>query len=321
MSIVAVDLGGTQIRTALFDRQGKIIHRQRRDTLAAEGLQPVLERIKTSIREVASEQGTEAITIGCPGPLNPWEGIVYRPPNLPGWRDVPLALLMQQDFGVPVYLENDANLAAMGEHRFGAGRGFSDLVYMTISTGIGGGIISGGKLLRGAKGMAGEVGHMVLDADESAPMCGCGNRGCLEALANGPAIARQARERIAAGEKSAMLGLVNGDPQRITARIVAQAAEAGDPLARELMEGVGYYIGLGISILINVLNPQAIILGGGVSQSLPLFQKPLEAAVEAHALPSARNGVRLLPAALGDDSGLFGGLALALDGGPGQSPS
>lgn len=318
MSIVAVDLGGTQIRTVLLDREGKVIQRDQRNTLAQEGRELVLARIKTSIRDVVGGKGFKAIAIGCPGPLNPWEGVVYQPPNLPGWRDVPLAAILQKEFGVPVYLENDANLAAMGEHRYGAGRGFNDLVYMTISTGIGGGIISGGKLLRGWKGMAAEVGHIVLLPE--GPVCGCGNRGCLEALAAGPAIARQAQELILAGEKSAIPELVEGHPDRVTARIVAQAAQGGDPLARQLMERAGYYIGLGISILINVLNPQAIILGGGVSRSLPLFQKPLEAAVEAHSLSSIRQGTRLLPAALGDDSGLFGALALALDGGPGEAP-
>lgn len=316
MAIVAVDLGGTKIRAAFFDEKGTLLRRTEREALAQEGPEAVIDRIKASIQEVTSTSSLQAIAIACPGPLNPWQGIVHQTPNLPGWHDVPLASLINETFRVPTYLDNDASLAAFGEHRFGAGRGIDDMVFMILGTGIGGGIIAHGRLLRGWKGMAAEVGHIVLDPDESTPVCSCGNRGCLEALASGTAIAREARERIQAGAQTSLVGMVGGQLERVTARIVAQAAREGDTLAQEILNQAGFYIGVGIATLLNVLNPQAVILGGGVSRSLPLFQEAIWGAVKAHTMASIREGIQIIPTALGDDAGLFGAFALALEGGP-----
>jgi len=309
-NVVTVDLGGTLIRSALINEKGEILARAERETLAQEGPEPVIGRIEACIRDVA--RGTETISIAAPGPLDPWKGIVHQAPNLPGWREVPLADILHRDFKVPVHLNNDANLAALGEHRFGAGQGRNDLIYLTISTGIGGGIISQGRLLIGAKGLAGEVGHMTLEPE--GPPCGCGGRGHLEALASGTAIARRAVEEIEKGAESRIERLVKGDLEKITARVVAQAAKEGDALAISIFEEAGFYIGLGVTNLLHILNPQLVILGGGVSKAGDLLFDPVRATVKARAMPSYQEGLKIAPAALGDDAGLLGAAAFVLQG-------
>ncbi|MFQ6001391.1 MAG: ROK family protein, partial [Anaerolineae bacterium] len=307
-NVVAVDLGGTHIRSALINEKGEILARAERETLAQEGPEAVIGRIEASIRDVA--RGTEAISIVAPGPLNPRKGIIHQAPNLPGWREVPLADILHRTFEVPVHLNNDANLAALGEHRFGAGQGVNDLIYLTISTGIGGGIISQGRLLVGAKGLAGEVGHMTLEPE--GPPCGCGGRGHLEALASGTAIARRAVEEIEKGAESRIESLVKGDLEKVTAQVVTRAAKEGDALAISIFEEAGFYIGLGVTNLLHILNPELIIIGGGVSKAGDLLFEPIRATVEARAIPSIKEGVRIVPSALRDDVGLLGAAAFVL---------
>ncbi len=307
-NVVAVDLGGTRIRSALINEKGEILARAERETLAQEGPEAVIGRIEACIRDVA--RGTEAISIAAPGPLDPWKGIVHQAPNLPGWREVPLADILHRTFGVPIYLNNDANLAALAEHRFGAGQGANDLIYLTISTGIGGGIISQGKLLLGAKGLAAEVGHITLEPE--GPPCGCGGRGHLESLASGTAIARRAVEEMEKGTETSITRLVEGELSKVTAKVVAQAAREGGPLANSIFKEAGFYIGLGITNLLHLLNPQLVILGGGVSKAGDLLFDPVRATVEARAIPSIKEGVKIVPSALGDDAGLLGAAAFML---------
>ncbi len=306
--VVAVDLGGTLIRSALINEKGEMLARAQRETLAQEGPEAVIGGIEASIRDVA--RGSEAISIAAPGPLDPWKGIVHQAPNLPGWREVPLADILHRAFKVPVYLNNDANLAALGEHRFGAGQGVNDLIYLTISTGIGGGIISQGKLLLGAKGLAAEVGHMILEPE--GPPCGCGGRGHLEALAAGPAIARRAVEEVEKGTETFITRLVKGELSKVTAKVVAQAAQEGDPLANSIFKEAGFYIGLGIANLLHILNPQLVILGGGVSKAGDLLFDPVRATVKARTMVSYQERLKIVPAALGADVGLLGGAAFVL---------
>ena len=265
-SLVGVDLGGTQVRAIVCDREGHILSRAATLTLAHEGRDAVIRRIlDTIIDAVGPRLWTEiaGIGVGAPGPLNPYSGVVVHAPNLPGWEDVPLRQLIAERFCVPVALGNDANLAALGEQRFGAGRGVDDLVYMTISTGIGGGIISGGELFLGHGGFAGEVGHQTILA--GGPLCGCGNHGCLEALAAGPAIGRMGREAAEEGRGEALLALAGGDVSRISARVVSQAAAAGDATAIEIIRRAATYVGIGLANLANILNPELFVLGGGVT--------------------------------------------------------
>ncbi len=312
--VVAVDLGGTHIRAALADADGKFSQPARRNTLADQGPEPILSRIFDAIREIVPDfSKLRAIGLGAPGPLDPWKGVVFSAPNLPGTVDFPIKQRLENEFHVPVFVGNDANLGALGEHRYGAGRGVSHLIYMTISTGIGGGIIAENKLYLGARGLAGEVGHQTLEA--SGPRCNCGNVGCLEVLAAGPAIARNAGDALRTGRASKISERVNGDVASITAKEVIDSAREGDALAREILERAGLYIGLGIVNLLHDFDTQLFVIGGGVATNAWEFLYPAMIDVLGkHAMPAMREGVRVVQAGLGPDSVLAGAVALALDG-------
>jgi glucokinase len=239
---------------------------------------------------------------------------------MPGWDRFPLKDLLQQELGLPVYVGNDANLAGLGEHRYGAGRGVSHLVYLTVSTGIGGGVIVAGKLLLGADGLAGEVGHMTLEAQ--GPRCNCGNTGCLEALAAGPAVARQGAAALNRGESPGLSALAHGQAELVTAKTVVEAARNGDVVARSVVDRAGFYLGVGVVNLIHLFNPQLVVIGGGfaIGAGEMLFE-PVRRAVEERVMPPFRQALRIVPAALGDDAGLMGAAALALEDGLAQAPS
>ncbi len=309
--ILALDLGGTQFRVALANRQGKILRRLAAPTNAKEGRHQVVQRINRALWEIVSPVGVDAILgmgVSCPGPINPKTGVLLTPPNLPGWNNTPLKSLWEEEFGVPVQAGNDANLAALAEHRFGAGRGVENIIYITISTGIGGGVILDGRPFLGAGGLAGEVGHMTID--RHGPRCRCGNIGCLEALASGTAIARIAAERITSGEVSDIIRLVDGDLERITAETVAQAALSGDRLAGEIIKRAGTDLGTGVVNLLHVFNPELVIIGGGVARAGSLIFEPVQRVVLERAMPDFL--VPVVPAALGDDAGLLGAIALVM---------
>lgn len=311
--IIGVDIGGTQIRTALSDLEGNIIHRVAHPTLAEEGVGPVIGRIKEAIREAAGEhlEEAQAIGIASAGPLDPWEGVIIKAPNLPGWRNVPLKAIIEEEFELPTYVGNDANLAALAEQQFGAGKGARDLIYITHSTGIGGGIIVDDRLLLGSKGLGAEVGHITLDID--GPRCGCGSIGCLEAMAAGPAIARNAVEAIKGGRETIIPELVDGDLSQITAKEVNQAAQQGDELGIELIQQAGKLLGIGLVSLMHLFNPEIIIIGGGVSKAGDLLFESVRETVRARCMTDDYwRDTPIVPAALGDDVGLMGGIALVL---------
>jgi glucokinase len=309
-SYIAVDLGGTQIRAARGTPDGKIQARHQMLTLAHEGAPAVLARIKEAIAAVWPPAGAGGIGVVAPGPLDPWQGLVISAPNLPGWDNVPLRDILAQHFGTVTSLGNDANLAGLAEWRFGAGRGYNDLIYMTISTGIGGGVIIGGQMLLGARGLAAELGHISVQPD--GPRCNCGNYGCLEKLAAGPAIAAQAVAQIIQGRESLIPALVNGHLQSVNAATVGQAAADGDPLAQEVIAHAGYLIGVGIVNLLHAFNPSIVILGGGVTQIGALLFDPIQRVVKERVM-RPEYLVPIVPAALGGDVGLLGALALALE--------
>ncbi|MCD6552406.1 MAG: ROK family protein [Chloroflexi bacterium] len=312
--IVAVDLGGTQIRTALCREDGTIIKRISDLTRAAEGLDAVLDRLIGSVYAVLPDrvEDVEAIGVAAPGPLDPRTGVVISAGNLPGWTNVPLKNILEREFGVPAYAGNDANVAALAEQRFGAGQGIHDLVYITVSTGIGGGIIVDDRMVLGSRGLAAEVGHQIVFPD--GPRCTCGGKGCLEAISSGPAIAAYAVERISAGEPSVLTAMVDGDLNRITARLVNEAAQAGDALAQQAFHRAGFYLGLGIISLMHILNPAIFILGGSVAlHSGNLLWEPMHKVIRERAMsPLYWEHTPIVPAALGDDVGLLGALALVL---------
>ncbi|MFL7792345.1 MAG: ROK family protein [Anaerolineae bacterium] len=313
--VIGIDLGGTKISTALVNDAGTVIARDYRKTLAAEGPGAVIRRMLDAARGVMVEAGIEtsqvaAVGICAPGPLDIAAGVVVSPPNLPGWDRVPLRQLIVDALNVPTFLEKDANAAAMGEHLFGAGRGTQHMIYVTVSTGIGSGLILDGKLYHGATSMAGEIGHTTIIPD--GPRCGCGNYGCLEALASGTAIARQARERVAQGAPTLIADLAEGDPERITARLVAQAADQGDAAAQQIIAEAMTYLGIGMANLVNLFNPQVIIIGGGLANIGDSLFEPVWHVIEQRAFRAAAQAVRIVPAELGDDVGVLGAAAVAL---------
>jgi len=311
---VAVDLGGTQIRAALYRPTGQREARAALPTQAHEGPEAVLNRIKEAVREVwPTEEEVTALTVAAPGPLDSKRGVVIFAPNLPGWENLPLRDRLAETFGVRTIVANDANLAALGEHRFGAGQEVDNMVYLTISTGIGGGVILDGRLFEGGQGLGGEVGHIVVEANGPGPRCSCGSDGCLETLAAGPAIARAARAALEAGEPSSLPERVAGKLERITAKEVAEAARAGDALSKRAIARAGFYIGTALSTLMHLLNPDLFIIGGSVAKAGDLLFGPMRDQVRACTAKVYWRNTPILPAALGDDVGLMGALALALE--------
>jgi glucokinase len=317
-NILAVDIGGTKLAMGIADAgrfaaTGALDHIVKEPIPAPGTPDAVIARILALARELAGRQagaiGSIGISIG--GPLDHRSGTVINFPHLPGWRDIALRDILSEALGAPAALDNDANLGALAEHRWGAGRGAEDMVYLTISTGIGGGVIVGGRLVHGVGSGAGEVGHITVQT--GGPRCPCGNLGCLEMMASGTAIARRAREAAARepGRASALLGPAGGEAGAITSDIVARAAAAGDPLAAELWEETAEYIAIGLGSIIHVLAPETIVLGGGVAQTGEQLLAPVRERLHNHVfyVPVAR--IAVVAASLGHDSALIGAASLA----------
>jgi glucokinase len=307
--VITVDFGGTNIRAALAQTDGTLGHAVRHMTEAAAGPEAVIDRIKDAIREAAGDSLAEIAGIGvsAPGPLDPWDGVILSPPNLPGWDGIPLKAILEKVFGCPALVGNDANLAALAEHQFGAGRGYRHMIYLTVSTGVGGGIIINDQLLLGKDGFAGEAGHIVLDPH--GPMCNCGTPGCLEALASGTGLARRAQTRVTGPEGQAIIALA-GSVEAITAKVVGEAALQGDPLAIDLIREVGEYLGWGLITFLRLFNPQIVIIGGGLTQLGDLLFEPIRRVVQQNLVQAYWEDCPIVPCAFGDDIGLLGGIAL-----------
>lgn len=302
--IVAIDIGGTHIRAAAYEPNSitPLTHQRTRSLAREPG---VFNRLVQAVESIWQPGKVEAIGIASPGPLDPHTGTILDTPNIPEWVNFPVGPKLCEHFGVPVYLDNDANMAGLAEWQYGAGIGHDDLVYLTISTGIGGGVISSGHLLQGYRGMGAELGHMIIDPD--GPRCGCGRYGHLESFASGPAIARYVSERIAAGKSSLMQGLLMP-----TALQVAEAAAQGDALAISAFERAGHYLGIGVANYLAIFDPSILIFGGGVSQAGELLFRPFRESLEKHVFHSHYlDDLMIKKAALGDDAGLLGALALA----------
>jgi len=315
--VVAVDIGGTKIMTAIFASDGKIMAKDVRPTLGVEGVNRVIERISSAIEGLLSDNNvktsqTGAICIACAGGIDTGRGVVVTPsPHLPDWVEIPLADTIKKKLGISTYLINDASAAALGEHRYGAGRGVKNLVLLTLGTGIGGGIIADGKLYLGAVGGAGEIGHMTIDVN--GPRCGCGNIGCLEILASGTAIAKNTVERIKRGEKSSLADMAGGDLNNITTEAIGQAARNGDKLAREVIGRAAYYLGIGLVNTVNIFNPEMIIIGGGMAELGEMIIGPGRKMVAERAFSISARAVRIVTAQLGNEAGIYGAAAFALD--------
>lgn len=318
-SVLGVDLGGTRMRAVLADGYGNILRREDAPTLADGGPESVLARLIDLAAQVQGEASLAAIGVGAPGPTDPYRGVVLMGPNLPGWRNVDLRARLGDAFGVPVFVGNDANLAGLAEYRFGAGRGSKHLIYLTVSTGIGSAMIIDGRLLLGCEGLAAEAGHMTLDASaetENSQASELHLVGTLEGLASGPNIARRAQDALRSGVESQVVQLVDGDLDAVTTRPLLQAAQAGDRFAQEQFAIAGRYIGIGITNLLHIFNPDRIVIGGSVWLNChPFLADSVWETIRRRAQsPEYWQALEIVEAALDDDTGLLGAVALALDG-------
>lgn len=312
-AIIAVDLGGTRVRAARLSPDLNILTRQETLTEDERGLDATLDRIKEMVRGVwpkDDETRVQGIGISAPGPLNPLTGVVVAPPNLKGWHNVPLGDMLRAEFGVPVYVGNDANVAGLAESVLGAARGYRNVIFLTISTGIGSGMICDGKMLLGTVGLGAEAGHIIMVVN--------GEVSTLEKEAAGPALARKAVARIQNGEKSKIKDMVDADWALVTGATVGNAAMQGDALALDVVKTAGRMLGLGIVSLLHLFNPEIVVLGGGVSINLrELLFDPMREAIREHCIDrSYWESLRIEPAALGENVSLIGsGALVATQGG------
>lgn len=328
--IVGVDLGGTSINVGVVPFDGsRVLAMRSSPTGADKGPKHVVDRIIMMIREAMRDAAKEAgiaddafigIGLGSPGPLDRSTGTVIETPNL-GWRNFPLRDLVSNAIGLPAELDNDANLATLGEWWAGVAQGVDHLIGVTLGTGIGGGIVLGGRIFHGANDVAGEIGHMSIDS--TGRKCKCGNYGCLEAYASGPAIAARAVEGLLSGEESLLLSLVDGDITRITAETVYEGIVAGDPFAREVMRDTAKFLGAGIANLINLLNPEMVVISGGVTRAGDHLLEPLRNEVRRRAFRPAFENCRIVTSELGNRAGVIGAaymFRLVRFGHPSSSP-
>ncbi|MFZ0138567.1 MAG: ROK family protein [Candidatus Sulfotelmatobacter sp.] len=312
---IGVDVGGTKVAAGLVDSIGEITHQTRIPMAAADGaagLAAVTAAIDT-VRAVTEHKPESkcliaGIGICAPGPLDPRTGIVINPPNLPGWRNFPLAELISKSYGLPVRVDNDGNAAALAEAIWGAGRGYRNVFCATIGTGIGTGIVFDGRIYHGRTGAAAEGGHNTIDY--RGPRCGCGKLGCIEALASGPAIARRASEKIAAGQRSSILELAAGRIDHITSEMVGRAYAAGDALAKEVLDETAMFLTVWLGNIVDLLEPDVMIIGGGAAPMLQPFFGAIRDRLPTWCVNSHCEEVPLVTAHYGADAGIAGGAAL-----------
>ena len=302
---VAVDIGGTRLRAARYPLEGLTADEVTRIHTKHKTEKPLDRLINLLVDVWPEDRPVNAISVAVPGPTDPYRGVVIDAPNIHGWENLPLQKILEERFQTPVALVNDANAAALGEWRYGAGQGHHNMLYLTISTGIGSGIIVNDQLLLGAHGLAGELGHTTILVN--GPMCGCGQAGHLEALASGTAMLRWVEEQLARG---AISSIPKDEP--LTGKMITRAAEAGDELSIQALARVGSYVGIAIASFLQILNPSAVVIGGGVSQSGDLLMAPLRRALKKHTMASQYLDDLIISRALfGDEAGLVGALTLA----------
>ena len=314
---LVTDVGGTHIRVALVDDSGRLTNRHSSLTLASRGRDDLLGRLLNALESVAAKAPPDSLVgvgLAVAGPTDPETGIMFSPPNIPDWDGFSPVSAVEERLSLKVRIANDASLAALAEHAYGAGRGSRDMIYLTLSTGIGGGIVVGGRLYSGNRGFAGEMGHITIDPD--GPRCNCGNFGCLEAMASGTAVARMARERLTMGDRSILSDKLGPAEEADDARKVAEAAASEDRLARDIMGQVARNLGIGIASLANAFAPEVIVLGGGMSGSFEMLILGIAEEMDRRLMGPQRGLVRVVKSELGADAGLFGAAALVFDSTP-----
>ena len=312
---VGVDLGGTKILAGLFTAQFKLIAKLKLSTKGDRGPEAVLARVARCVRDTVDEADCDlkqvaALGLGAPGAVDSDEGRVLFAPNLAGWKDIPVKKILEKELGLPVFAENDCNVATLGVHQIEHDGRPRHLVGLFLGTGIGGGLILDGKLHTGFNRTAGEVGHMVLDVD--GPKCGCGNRGCFEALASRTAIFRRVQQAVKDGEKTVLAEMLGGDLAEMRSGDLRKAIRRGDKLVDKIVEDAAEYTGIAVGNLINLLNPQFVVLGGGVIEALgdEMMAIIIETARD-YAMPGTDKGVEIVASKLGDDAGIHGAAVLA----------
>ena len=312
---LAADIGGTSMRAALYDRSGHSRARTSCPTEPERGIQDAAKRLaallETARAAADGDASVVAVGLSTAGPIDPESGIYDHPPNLTGWHGKTMKPTLEEALGLPLWISRDGNLAALAESRFGPHAGAQNLLYVTVSTGIGGGIITNGQMATGARGGAGEVGHVTVLP--GGPTCGTGCDGCVEAIASGTALAARARKRIDDGEPSAMLDMVDRDASKITSRTVFEAAAAGDALANDVLDIGIRHLGIALGGLLNVFDPEVLVLGGGVAHALEPYWSRLLAGVRAHSLPRYGDSVPITLTTLGDDVSMLGASAYAFE--------
>ena len=304
---VGVDVGGTNVKVALVDKTGSIVYTDTVPTRAEMGYEYTISNIIKAISDVikeskVSKDAVEGIGFGFPGQIDCDNGIVRLAPNIPGWVDIPIADIVSKEFGVPVKVDNDVRCAALAELNYGAGKGTTNMICITVGTGIGSGLIVNGKLVRGASNAAGELGHIKLQM-EGGPLCGCGDQGCLEAFASGPAIVAMAEEYIKGGKSTKYRELAKNE---ITPYYVCEAAKQGDVVAKKIFEIIGTYIGTGLASVVNLLNPEKIVIGGGVADAGDFLFNPIKEALKKRTMPIQGAAVQVVHAELGNTAGVIG---------------
>jgi glucokinase len=312
----SVDLGGTKIACAFGTGEGEVVAEETAPTEAHEGPGAVMRRIADLVNDLADQVGRKpaALGMGVPGLVDLAEGRTRFLPNLPTqWRDVPVRKSLAPQVGCPVYLLNDVRTATLGELTFGHGREADTMAFFALGTGIGGGVVVDGTLRLGPLGAAGELGHQTILPD--GPLCGCGNRGCLETLASGPALTGAGVWLLESGRAPKLHEVVAGDAGRVTPREMAQAAELGDEDVRDAIERAARYLGIGIANVVVTLHPDLVVLGGSVAQIGPLLFDTVRATVVQRVRMFPVDDVRILPSRLGNRAGVLGGISLAMRGG------
>jgi glucokinase len=314
---IGVDIGGTKVAGGLVNDSGQVIFRARVPMVANGTAEDGFEAVRTAIDSVSIriEPGDERAGIGVcsPGPLDPLSGVVVNPPNLPCWRNFPLGDAVARAYRVPAFIDNDGNAAALAEATWGAGKGYGNVFYATIGTGIGTGIVFDGKIYHGRTGAAAEGGHLTIDY--RGPLCGCGKRGCIEAFASGPAIAERARRAVSLSKTpSMMLDLAGGRIEAITSEIVARAYAGGDSTATSVLSETVDLLSWWLGNIIDLLEPDVIVIGGGVASMLEPFFGELRSRVNERCINPAPGNIPLVKACYGEDAGIVGAAALCMTG-------
>jgi glucokinase len=317
--VIGVDIGGTKVAAGLVDPSGEILYHTRNPMVTTDGaasaLAPVIKAIETASAHMVNAEGVQGVIRGvgicAPGPLDPRTGVVLNPPNLPCWRNFPLAAEVSRIYRVPVKVDNDANAAGLAETLWGSGRGYRNVFYVTIGTGIGTAILLDGRIYHGRTGAAAEGGHLSIDYE--GPRCGCGKRGCIEVLAAGPAIARRARAKLESGRASSLLNPAGGKLDHLTSQMVGQAAAAGDAVASEVLQETVELLSFWFGNIVDLLEPDVMIVGGGVAAMLQPFLGEIRDRLPGCCVNQRCKEIPLVPARYGEDSGVAGGAALCFE--------